>query len=160
MPLAIFPVLSADYGAVGGETIIPFVITKALDSIWDSHDKHVHLYTCQLNRHCKHPCVCRTWIRSGSQRIDLRRLRDANTRTPTIPPYRHIHPFTPINDLISTWSIIVREGISTTGTWPTISHIRHPHTSNTYVFNITERRDSHPLTTYKLPDASEPMPTN
>ena len=33
MPLAVFLVLSADYGAEGGGTIIPFVIIEALDSI-------------------------------------------------------------------------------------------------------------------------------
>ena len=84
------------YGAVGGGTTIPFVITTALDSIRNVNDKYVRSDTCQSIRHCKYPRVCQTWI------------HDANTRTRAIPPYRHIHLFTPINHHIGTRSIIVR----------------------------------------------------
>ena len=53
--MSVYSVLSAAKGAVGGGTLIPFIITTALDSSRAANDKYVQGTRVTLNRYCEIP---------------------------------------------------------------------------------------------------------
>ena len=78
MQLSVKSVFSAAEGAVGGGTIIPFILTTALDVVRATNDKYVQGSRVTSNRIEEYPRAYQIWNKA------------VNIRTHIMSSYKHI----------------------------------------------------------------------
>ena len=91
MQLSVKSVFSAADGAVGGGTIILFVLTTALDSMRAANDKYVRETRVTRTIIVEYPRAYHIWHKA------------VNTRTRIITLYRHIHRM----DIFTVYALII-----------------------------------------------------
>ena len=84
MQLSVKSVFSAVEGAIGGGTIIPFILTTALDLVRATDDKYVQGTRVTLNHIEEYPRAYQIWNKAVNARIHIMSL------------YKHIRRVTSI----------------------------------------------------------------